>query len=76
VSDSTLNCRDCLFKAGITWTTDTDILHLDMMGSHLVVLSSSDVAIDLLERRSVMYSDRVRESFVTFKTPVLMSIYR
>ena len=39
--------------------TDTDILHLDMMGSHLVVLSSSDVATDLLEQRSVIYADRV-----------------
>ena len=38
------------------------------MGSHLVVLNSSNVAIDLLERRSVMYSDRVREFFDTFKT--------
>lgn len=75
MSDSTLNCRDCLFKTGITCTPDTDILHLDMMGSHLVVLNSSNVAIDLLERRSVMYSDRVREFFDTFKTPVLTSIY-
>ena len=30
-----------------------------MMGSHVVVLSSSDATIDLLEQRSVVYADRV-----------------
>jgi len=30
-----------------------------MMGSHLVVLSSSDIATDLLERRGAVYGDRV-----------------
>ncbi|KAF9645509.1 CyP450 monooxygenase [Thelephora ganbajun] len=39
---------------------DTNILHLNTMGSHLVVLNNSDVAADLLERRSVIYSDRPR----------------
>jgi len=29
------------------------------MGSHLVVLSGSDVATDLLEQRSAVYADRV-----------------
>lgn len=40
---------------------ETDVLHLDMMGSHLVVLSSSDAAAELLDRRSAIYSDRVRK---------------
>ena len=30
------------------------------MGSHIVVMNSGDVAIDLLERRPVIYADRVR----------------
>ena len=49
----------------LTWmdSADTDILHLDMMGSHVVVLSSSDIATDLLERRGVVYGDRVRKPF-------------
>jgi hypothetical protein len=34
-----------------------------MMGTHLVVLNNSSVATDLLERRSVMYADRVRKPF-------------
>lgn len=38
---------------------ETDILHLNMMGSHLVFLSDSDVAADLVGRRSAMYVDRV-----------------
>ena len=33
------------------------------MGSHMVVLNNSDVAADLLERRSLIYSDRVRNLF-------------
>jgi len=41
------------------WVAETNILHLDVMGSHLVVLSSSDAAIDLLEQRSVVYGDKV-----------------
>ncbi|KAF9786299.1 cytochrome P450 [Thelephora terrestris] len=43
---------------------NTDILHLDMMGSHMVVLNNSDVAADLLERRSLIYSDRPRMPMV------------
>lgn len=40
--------------------TDTDILHLNMMGTHMVVLNNTEVSKELLERRSVVYSDRVR----------------
>ena len=43
-----------------------------MMGSHLVVLSSSDVATDLLEQRSAVYGDRVRKPFdISFATSAL-----
>lgn len=42
--------------------TDTDILYLDMAGSHLVVINDSDTATELLEQRSVVYSDRVCSS--------------
>lgn len=45
------------------------------MGSHIVVLSSHDAAVDLLERRSAVYSDRVRERFdVSFKLLALTGI--
>lgn len=43
----------------IDGVADTDILHLDMMGSHLIVLNSSEAAQDLPERRSTIYGDRV-----------------
>jgi len=46
-----------------------------MMGSHIVVLSSPDAVVDLLERRSAIYSDRVRELFdVSFKPLALTGI--
>ena len=54
--------------------TDTDILHLDMMGSHIIVLSNTGVAAELLERRSRIYSDKVREPFgISLISPVLTS---
>ena len=47
-----------------------------MMGSHVVVLSSSDIATDLLERRGVIYGDRVRIPLdIPFATSVLISTY-
>ncbi|KAF9786328.1 cytochrome P450 [Thelephora terrestris] len=39
---------------------NTDILHLDLMGGHMVVLSNSDLAVDLMVRRSLVYADRIR----------------
>ncbi|KAJ7601419.1 hypothetical protein B0H17DRAFT_969780, partial [Mycena rosella] len=37
---------------------NSDIIHLNAMGTSVVVLSSFDAAEDLLEKRSVIYSDR------------------
>ena len=48
----------CLGRVQRGWFTDTDVLHLSMMGSHLIILNNSTVATDLLER-SVAYTDRV-----------------
>lgn len=44
---------------------DTDILHLDMMGSHLVVFSNSDAAAELEQGRSALYSNRPRFPMVS-----------
>ena len=32
---------------------------MDMMGSHIIVFSDSDVTADVVERRSAVYADRV-----------------
>ncbi|KAL1751148.1 cytochrome P450 [Schizophyllum commune] len=37
---------------------NTDILHLDVVGQSIVVLSSHEACIDLLERRAKLYSSR------------------
>ena len=42
-----------------TSKSETDILHMDMMGSHIIVFSDSDVTADVVERRSAVYADRV-----------------
>ncbi|KAJ6529442.1 cytochrome P450 [Mycena vulgaris] len=45
-------------------TYNSDILHLNMAGQSLIVLSSAEAAIDLLEKRSAIYSDRARAPMV------------
>ncbi|KAJ2922489.1 hypothetical protein H1R20_g14607, partial [Candolleomyces eurysporus] len=42
------------------WSTElnTDILHLEMAGTHIIVLDNYEVATDLLESRSSLYSGR------------------
>ncbi|PFH48298.1 hypothetical protein AMATHDRAFT_65777 [Amanita thiersii Skay4041] len=37
---------------------DTDILHLDMMGTSVIVLDTAEAAMELFERRSTIYSGR------------------
>lgn len=39
---------------------NTDILHFELMGTHLMFFSSSDVGKDLAERRSAIYVDKPR----------------
>ncbi|KAJ7467799.1 cytochrome P450 [Mycena galericulata] len=48
------------WKTYMEWskTYDSDILHLDIAGASTIVLSSSEVVTDLLEKRSALYSDR------------------
>jgi hypothetical protein len=36
----------------------SDIIHADIMGSHIIILNSMKVANELLEKRSSIYSDR------------------
>ena len=54
----------------------TDILHLDMMGSHVIVLNNSDVAADLLERRSLISGDSIcRPSDIPLTISALTATY-
>jgi hypothetical protein len=36
----------------------SDIVHVELFGTHIVVLNSEKAATDLLEKRSSIYSDR------------------
>ncbi|KAF7422334.1 hypothetical protein PC9H_010490 [Pleurotus ostreatus] len=48
--------QDVIFH---TWAKKYgDVMHLEVLGNHLVVLDSREAAIDLLEKRSAIYSDR------------------
>jgi len=44
----------------ISVLADSDVLHLNFLGSDHVVLNSSEAISDLLDKRSAIYSDRVR----------------
>jgi hypothetical protein len=37
---------------------DSDVLHVNFIGQHVVILNSAQAAIDLLDKRSNIYSDR------------------
>ncbi|KAH9160855.1 hypothetical protein EDB89DRAFT_1811985, partial [Lactarius sanguifluus] len=36
----------------------SDVIHADVMGSHIVIINSMKAANELLEKRSSIYSDR------------------
>ena len=38
---------------------ETDVLHLEVFGSHILVLSKAEPVLELFEKRSALYSDRV-----------------
>ncbi|KAJ7607861.1 cytochrome P450 [Roridomyces roridus] len=40
--------------------TDSDIIHVDIAGRSIVILSSLEAAVNLLDKRSAIYSDRPR----------------
>ncbi|KAJ7618782.1 cytochrome P450 [Roridomyces roridus] len=49
-----------IWEACMDWSRkyDSDIIHLDLAGTSFVVLSSSEAAEELLEKRGSIYSDR------------------
>ena len=38
--------------------TDSDIIHVNVLGTSIVILNSYDVAVSLLDKRSGIYSSR------------------
>ena len=42
---------------------DSDVLYLNLLGADHVILNSSEAISDLLDKRSSIYSDRVRGCF-------------
>jgi len=54
---SSTNIKSCPFELNII--ADTDILHLNVAGTDLIVLDTHEAAVELLERRSSVYSGRL-----------------
>lgn len=42
--------------------TDSELIHVDALGSHFIIVNSAEAATELLDKRSSQYSDRYRES--------------
>ena len=40
------------------WVVGSDVLHVDVLGTHIVIINSVKAANELLEKRSSVYSDR------------------
>ena len=38
---------------------ETDVFHLEVFGSHILVLSEAKPVLELFDKRSALYSDRV-----------------
>ncbi|CAE7183727.1 unnamed protein product [Rhizoctonia solani] len=49
---------------------DSDIIYMNMMGQPIIILNSAEAAVDLFEKRSAIYSDRVSPSMI--KDPALL----
>ena len=52
---------------------DTDILYLNVAGTSLVVLDTSETAMELLEKRSSIYSGRSLHFFDRFNSLIFTS---
>ena len=48
----------CVHKL-ILWTSDSDVLYLNVFGADQIILNSNEAISDLLDKRSAIYSDRV-----------------
>ena len=52
----------------LSLVSGSDIIHVDVMGHHIVILNSVKSANELLEKRSSIYSDRYDDQLVVFST--------
>ncbi|KAJ7607876.1 cytochrome P450 [Roridomyces roridus] len=51
-----------VWKIYMEWSKlyDSDIIHVDIAGRSIIILSSMEAAVNLLDKRSAIYSDRAR----------------
>jgi hypothetical protein len=58
-------CDTLVLPHGILMSvlSGSDLIHLNLLGTHVVVLNTAQAAVELLERRSLKYSDRCTFSY-------------
>jgi hypothetical protein len=49
----------CVYEL-ILGSSETDVLHLNVFGDDKIILNSNEAVSDLLDKRSAIYSGRVR----------------
>jgi len=58
VGDRIQSVFDTLHNIHLMPCTDSDIIHVNALGTSIIILNSYEVAADLLDKRSGIYSDR------------------
>jgi hypothetical protein len=53
-------CLPSFFGSFLTWSRPGDLIYLNAAGQPVVIINSQKVAIELLDRRAAIYSDRPR----------------
>ena len=60
-----LECSCLLVAAQFSLPFPGDVVHLDALGTPMIVLGTHEAAIDLLEKRSANYSDRLASTMAS-----------
>lgn len=43
---------------GRVWFSGSDIVHFDVLGSHVIIVNTAKIAHELFDKRSAIYADR------------------
>ena len=52
----------CVIVDRYLTSVDSDVVYLNLLGADHIILNSNEAISDLLDKRSALYSDRVRAS--------------
>jgi len=68
-------CYDSEYKKAEKPRRSGDVIHLESFGQHVVVLNTQEASLDLLEKRSSIYSDRAVPNIMEAYVYILVSLW-